>query len=178
MAERPIIRVGDPTSHGGFVIEGFTNYLIDGRAAAGLGHLVTCPICAPGIHSIVEGSDLFVVDGIPISYGGALTSCGASLIATQHTNAIEFCAGSGIAFRPAMGSPAATGAVPSAASEGYDQHFHLHDEASGEPLANRRYRITIDSKTFEGVTDGNGKTKAVSAKSAIDARLEVLPEGQ
>jgi len=59
MAERPVIRVGDPTSHSGVVIEGFTNYfMIHDRRVAGLGHKVTCPICLPGIHSIIEGSDL------------------------------------------------------------------------------------------------------------------------
>ena len=179
MAERPIIRVGDPTSHGGFVVEGFTNYfLIHDRRVAGVGHKVTCPICLPGIHSIIEGSDLCVVDGVPISYDGALTSCGASLIATQQTATVDTRSGSGIAFRPVMDSLAAAGATLGAELETYDQHFHLHDEASGEPLANRRYRITIDGKTFEGVADGDGKTKVVSANSAIGARLEVLPEGE
>jgi len=178
MAERPIIRVGDPTSHGGFVVEGFTNYfLIHDRRVAGLGHKVTCPICLPGVHSIIEGSDLCVVDGVPISYDGALTSCGASLMATQQTATVDIRADSGIAFRSAMDSLAAVAALPITAPETYDQHFHLLDEASGEPLANRRYRITIDSKTFEGVSDGDGKTKVVSAQSAIGARLEVLPEG-
>ncbi|MGW9064553.1 PAAR domain-containing protein [Achromobacter animicus] len=38
MTARPIIRVGDKTTHGGTVLEGFSSYDIDGRAAAGLGH--------------------------------------------------------------------------------------------------------------------------------------------
>ena len=36
MTGRPIIRVGDKTTHGGTVMEGFSSYTIDGRAAAGL----------------------------------------------------------------------------------------------------------------------------------------------
>ena len=36
MTGRPIIRLGDKTTHGGTVMEGFSSYSIDGRAAAGL----------------------------------------------------------------------------------------------------------------------------------------------
>lgn len=35
MTARPIIRVGDKTTHGGTVLEGFSSYSIDCRAAAG-----------------------------------------------------------------------------------------------------------------------------------------------
>lgn len=43
MAGRPVVRIGDKTSHGGKVTQGFLEYLIEGRAAAGMGHLVACP---------------------------------------------------------------------------------------------------------------------------------------
>lgn len=52
MPARPIIRVGDKTTHGGTVLEGFPSYAIDGRAAAGIGHKVDCPKCN-GIFPIV-----------------------------------------------------------------------------------------------------------------------------
>lgn len=52
MTARPIIRVGDKTTHGGTVLEGFSSYDIDGRAAAGLGHKVGCPKCKESIPSL------------------------------------------------------------------------------------------------------------------------------
>lgn len=58
MAERPIIRIGDPTSHGGVVIDGFTNYfLIHDCRVAGLGHKAACPMCLrpqPGPHRFAD----------------------------------------------------------------------------------------------------------------------------
>ena len=67
MTARPIIRVGDKTTHGGTVLEGFSSYDIDGRAAAGLGHMVDCPKCK-GVFPIVEGlgASLSTMDTSPL----------------------------------------------------------------------------------------------------------------
>ncbi|MEN5343450.1 PAAR domain-containing protein [Achromobacter mucicolens] len=83
MTGRPIIRVGDKTTHGGTVIEGFSSYSIDGRAAAGLGHNVECPTCN-GIYPIVEGVSSFTIDGGYVAIEGMRTACGATLIASQN----------------------------------------------------------------------------------------------
>lgn len=53
MALLPIIRKGDRTTHGGTVLEGFPNDTIHGIEIAGLGHLVTCPMCK-GVFPIME----------------------------------------------------------------------------------------------------------------------------
>lgn len=82
MTTRPIIRVGDKTTHGGTVMEGFSSYAIDGRAAAGLGHKVACPKCN-GVFPIVEGAPNFVVDDSLVAVEGMKTACGAALIASQ-----------------------------------------------------------------------------------------------
>lgn len=83
MTGRPIIRVGDQTTHGGTVMEGFSSYSIDGRAAAGLGHNVECPTCN-GIYPIVEGVSSFTIDGGYVAIEGMRTACGATLIASQN----------------------------------------------------------------------------------------------
>ncbi|WP_224776714.1 polymorphic toxin type 44 domain-containing protein [Achromobacter insolitus] len=82
MTARPIIRVGDKTTHGGTVLEGFSSYDIDGRAAAGLGHKVDCPKCK-GVFPIIEGVPSFAVGDSLVAIEGMKTACGAALIASQ-----------------------------------------------------------------------------------------------
>jgi len=76
-----IIRLGDPTSHGGVVLEAFGNTNLNGKPIAGLGHKVSCPSCK-GVFPIVQGSSSYSVDGVPVALDGMKTACGASLIAT------------------------------------------------------------------------------------------------
>lgn len=82
MRARPIIRVGDKTTHGGTVLEGFSSYDIDGRAAAGLGHKVDCPKCK-GVFPIIEGVPSFAIGDSLVALEGMKTACGAALIASQ-----------------------------------------------------------------------------------------------
>jgi len=82
MTARAIIRVGDKTTHGGTVLEGFSSYDIDGRAAAGLGHKVDCPKCK-GVFPIIEGVPSFAVDDSLVAIEGMKTACGAAQIASQ-----------------------------------------------------------------------------------------------
>ncbi|MEN5167427.1 polymorphic toxin type 44 domain-containing protein [Achromobacter kerstersii] len=82
MVARPIIRIGDRTSHDGTVLQGVDYYTIDGRVASGLGHMVSCPKCE-GTFPITQGVASFTVDGIPLAVEGMQTSCGATLISSQ-----------------------------------------------------------------------------------------------
>lgn len=82
MNGRPIVRVGDKTTHGGTVTEGFSSYNVLGRAAAGMGHRVTCPRCE-GVFPIAEGVATFAVGNRFVAVDGMKTTCGASLIASQ-----------------------------------------------------------------------------------------------
>ncbi|MDH0093730.1 polymorphic toxin type 44 domain-containing protein [Achromobacter mucicolens] len=82
MTDRPIVRVGDKTTHGGTVTEGFSSYHVLGRAAAGMGHRVTCPRCE-GVFPIAEGVATFAVGNSFVAVDGMKTTCGASLIASQ-----------------------------------------------------------------------------------------------
>ncbi|MDH0091216.1 polymorphic toxin type 44 domain-containing protein [Achromobacter mucicolens] len=88
MAARPIIRVGDSTSHGGTVVEGFPFYNLFGQPAAGLGHMVFCPQCK-GTFPIVEGVSSFSIDEGFVAIEGMKTSCGATLIASQRFAVVD-----------------------------------------------------------------------------------------
>lgn len=58
-----IIRVGDSSSHGGTVVTGQANYLVDGIPVAVVGDMVACPQKGHGVYPIVEGHPTFSVNG-------------------------------------------------------------------------------------------------------------------
>lgn len=82
MALKAIIRLGDPTSHGGTVIEAFSTFEVFGKPASGIGHKVSCPNCK-GVFPIIAGVEKYSYFGKNIAVEGMKTSCGAVLIATQ-----------------------------------------------------------------------------------------------
>jgi uncharacterized Zn-binding protein involved in type VI secretion len=178
MAERPIICVGDTTTHGGTVLEGFANFEVYGRLASGKGHKVRCPRCK-GIFVIIEGAENRTVGDVPLALEGMLTSCGAALVASQRAATAETgdIAAASVAFGSMADAASDDRAIGEAAKD-YDQQFQVLDEVTGEPVANRRYRLTIGGMRFEGTTDHEGKTQRVSAKRGLDAHLDVLPEGE
>lgn len=78
-----VIRLGDPTSHGGKVTSARAGHItVGGVAVAGVGDRCICPIRGHVGCTIVEGDPGHTVDGVPVAYEGHRTSCGASLIST------------------------------------------------------------------------------------------------
>ncbi|MGQ5523135.1 PAAR domain-containing protein [Chitinimonas sp. PSY-7] len=80
---KPYILLGDPTSHGGTVLEGSMTTTINGKPVARVGDKVSCPIPGHGTCVIVSGDFTHLIDGKPLARHGDTTACGASLIATQ-----------------------------------------------------------------------------------------------
>ena len=79
---KPIIRMGDRTSHGGTVISGDLTWTIYDKAVARVGDLTVCPKCK-GMFPITEGADDLNGFGQAVARQGDKTACGATLIATQ-----------------------------------------------------------------------------------------------
>jgi uncharacterized Zn-binding protein involved in type VI secretion len=78
-----IIRLGDPTSHGGKVVStSASHFTVSGIAVARVGDICSCPMKGHDNCTIVEGNPHHIIDGIPVAYDGHQTSCGAALIAT------------------------------------------------------------------------------------------------
>jgi uncharacterized Zn-binding protein involved in type VI secretion len=94
MGQRAIIRKGDPTSHGGEVIEGSEVDIVEGKPVAFVGHKVSCRKCR-GTHEIVEGAPVTTFYGKGVALEGMKTSCGATLIATQFTTTVGYASGGG-----------------------------------------------------------------------------------
>lgn len=77
-----VIRLGDPTSHGGKVISANARSKVLGITVARVGDACVCPIPGHSVCVIVEGHPTIKVDGIAVAFEGHKTSCGASLIST------------------------------------------------------------------------------------------------
>lgn len=174
-----VIRRGDSTSHGGKVIEGFPDgHLgVDGIAAAGLGHAVSCPKHA-GPQRIAEGESSFRVRGVPIALEGMVTTCGAVLIPSQYRMKVERRQKACLAdIKVFVGGEAGGQGPGTSETHPYDQRFQLADEANGEPLANRFYRIRVQGAIYEGRTDSQGCSQRISAGEAHMATIEIFGEG-
>lgn len=81
-----VIRIGDPTSHGGAVIKASSRSEVVGKTVARLGDECFCPIPGHQVCLIAEGDSEVLVDGIPVAFDGCKTTCGATLISTMPTS--------------------------------------------------------------------------------------------
>lgn len=166
-----IIRLGDPTSHGGKVIEGSQVDICHGKPIAYLGHKTYCPKCK-GTFPIVEGAPVTLFYGRGVALAGMKTACGAVLIATQFTDIVEVGGGS---QHPAAGAEihhgqTATSVVPGrsqpptqfsndADAADLEQYFEAVD-STGAPV-DLIYRINSGrSKLTESALPANGATQA------------------
>ena len=77
-----VIRLGDPTSHGGRVLTAAFHYTAFGKPVARVGDTCVCPIPGHQVCIIVEGDPHWSIDGRAVALSGCKTSCGASLIST------------------------------------------------------------------------------------------------
>lgn len=76
-----VIRLNDPTSHGGKVASvTATHFTVGGIAVARVGDKCTCPLHGDG--TITEGDPHHTIDGVRVAYEGHATSCGATLKST------------------------------------------------------------------------------------------------
>ncbi len=79
---RGVIRLGDPTTHGGQVVSTGARSVVMGRTVAVLGDRCVCPRKGHGNCVIVEGDPDVLLDGKPVAFDGHRTSCGAQLMST------------------------------------------------------------------------------------------------
>ncbi|NUT61312.1 PAAR domain-containing protein [Herbaspirillum sp. C9C3] len=155
---RAIIRQGDPTSHGGIVQEGFSNFTLFGKPMAGVGHRGYCPQCR-SVFSIVEGAEQFRYLGRQVAVEGMMTSCGAVLQATQRqVTADEFTA------------------TAQAAQTRYGDRYLLRDQ-HGNPIAHAEYALSIAGGAPQfGLTDAHGRTH-MTATAAQRWEVDIYLEG-
>lgn len=165
---RPIIVVGDRTSHGGVVITGSPFSDINGKGIARIGDKVTCPKKGHGgVTTIVTGDVTDIIDGQPVARHGDKTACGAMLISSQMLVYTDD--GGGGAFGAGASAGAIGGSAQNSlvaasdkAQEPFNDEFQLVDERTGEPLANFEYAIhRADGTIVYGMTDSSGFVQKV-----------------
>lgn len=80
---RNVIRLGDPTSHGGKVVSTrASNFKVGGLPVASVGDLCSCPMPGHNNCTIASGSKRQRINGIMIAFEGDVTSCGAKLMSS------------------------------------------------------------------------------------------------
>jgi uncharacterized Zn-binding protein involved in type VI secretion len=77
-----IIRLNDPTSHGGRVIAAAPKTRVMGVAVARKGDRCICPLPGHTVCIIAEGDPKVTIDGVPVAFEGHKTTCGATLLTT------------------------------------------------------------------------------------------------
>lgn len=78
---RGVVRLGDPTSHGGEVTAASETLRAMGRPVAVDGDTTICPLCG-GSYPITVTESHRRHRGKPVAYDGDLTACGAKLISS------------------------------------------------------------------------------------------------
>jgi uncharacterized Zn-binding protein involved in type VI secretion len=174
-----IIRQGDPTNHGGKVLEGSLFDICHGKPIAYIGHKVACPQCK-GTYPIVEGVMTTTFYGKGVAVAGMKTACGATLVATQFTDVVEIAGGIKAAPRAMKALPMAA-ALPSSDSatpHGFSPAGPLvlrpqnNSGAIVSPPTQKEIDTAIEhQKPFE-VTEGMKITRAMTEK-----KLSVVREG-
>lgn len=82
---KPLIVIGDKTSHGGTVISADLTFDINGKYVARVGDMTVCPKCK-GTFPITSGpGDLVDASGNGYARHMDSTACGAKLISSQMT---------------------------------------------------------------------------------------------
>ncbi len=78
-----VIRLNDPTSHGGRVVAAAPKTTVMGVAVARKGDRCMCPLPGHTVCRIAEGDPKVTIDGVPVAFEGHKTTCGATLISTM-----------------------------------------------------------------------------------------------
>ena len=160
--KKRVIRLGDPTTHGGTVVSATAGYIMFDKEVAALGDKATCPIPGHGTVVIVEGDPTWTVNGRNVALEGHKCSCGCSLISTL-PNVERSYEGIGTASMGAVAGVAKAAGVVSLAGR---------SEKTGKPMVNTPYKITLDNgREFTGKTDEKGLTQKVSADYPAQATL-------
>lgn len=176
-----IIRQGDPTSHGGKVLEGSIFDICHGKPISFVGHKVLCPKCK-GIFPIVEGALTTTFYGKGVALAGMKTACGATLIATQFHDTVEYGggsagrsgavhteveAGSGAKQNNSPQTAAATNSPKAASTEIEEEHSYALIDESGTAVEEYRYDLHSDDILHaKAARYRDGSTVAVKSENS------------
>lgn len=147
---RGVIRMGDKTSHGGYVMTASSGTVVMGKDAALADDMTYCPTCK-GQFAIKPDGKGARHQGSAYAYHGDLTECGAHLITSLTDEAFG--------RHPPHQNTSRNSSEPA-----FDDRFLLLDEHTGEPFAFTEYAIEREDGRIEyGITSESGETHLLSA---------------
>jgi uncharacterized Zn-binding protein involved in type VI secretion len=159
------------------VLEGSLSDICMGKPIAFMGHKVSCPNCK-GIFPIAEGAPNTTFYGRGVALAGMKTACGATLIATQFTDTVEYGGGASAAAKSNAAERDATNggtaqplqsAAVAAGNKQFNDKFMLIDDETGNPLPHTEYAIRRASGEIEhGTADANGCTHLLAATASAE----------
>lgn len=85
----PQARLGDTSSHGGTIVTGAQRTLVDGKPAARMGDLHSCPLPFHGVTRIARGAGRTLIEGKPAARVGDIAGCGAVIVTGSDTALVE-----------------------------------------------------------------------------------------
>ncbi|WP_294613268.1 PAAR domain-containing protein [uncultured Gilliamella sp.] len=86
---RNVVRLGDPTTHGGNVISTSSTTTVEGKLVALIGDLVSCPKKGHGVNKIIEASQTCFSDNKAVVIDQCLCECGCQVISTINKAEME-----------------------------------------------------------------------------------------
>jgi uncharacterized Zn-binding protein involved in type VI secretion len=162
---RPPIRLGDLTTHGGYVVSA-SSVKAYGKNVACVGDRVSCP--KPGHENcvIVEGSEHWTIFSKPVALHGHKTSCGAVLLASLDDVQHDQEGGGAEAQATAAALVRQHQARQEPTEQPHDEQGVLKD-GHGNLLANTPFTIkNASGKLIRGVTDDHGRTPRIAHSHA------------
>lgn len=171
---RAVIVQGCKTDHGGVVLEGNSSISVNGIGMAARGYKVACPKCK-GVFPITEGAENFILpDGNPVALTDMKTACGARLLPSQFLVVVDPSSPFGSQL---VGNPNDEGEDTVPPPEDHAGRFQLVDSRTGEPIANRRVRITLgDGTSTIYASDDQGYTDWINTASEEEIHLHLVDE--
>ncbi|MDH5823547.1 PAAR domain-containing protein [Luteimonas sp. RD2P54] len=170
------IVVGDATSSGGRVITGSPFTDIDGKPVARVNDQAICPL-HKGAFPIVDGDSTTIIDGQPVALHGSSLACGCKVLAVQQSRVFIDTGASGAAAVAQVPQAVPLRAATDTAAD-YDEGFVLRSSLTGQPLANRNYRVFhADGRCETGTTDAESATHIVKSNCCETLRIELEEEG-
>lgn len=153
---KKVIRIGDPTDHGGSVTSATSTTVFFGKNVSVVGDSVSCPKQGHVNCVIVEGDPSWSIGGKAVALDGHKVSCGATLISTLGQVSRDYVASVSDIVMPAMP------VMPVLADDEVIEHWYTLEDENGKPVEGYCYDLYSGDEriTHKGSFD-SGKTDAV-----------------
>lgn len=148
------------TDHGGTVMATQQQAVVNGIAFLRAGDGFVCPKCKVWSTLVISNQNI-IMFGKPVAFAGDKFTCGATLMPSQSL----------VGGDKEQSSASQSLDKQSQQDSSYDEHFILHDQATGEAITGFAYGIETALGVHHDKVCDNGKTKKITSKSPVPVKL-------